>query len=235
MKKTTLLAALLTCGVVMTASAQQTYLGVKGVLNIADLDVQSEQGTDRLTASRTLFGTGAILGFSLDNNVSIEVEPMYLHKGATQMATSSSPNIEIDMSVVEIPLYVKVSFGHKIRPFIKAGPTVGIITGAKADSEYGGVVAGQSVRTYRADLDDALENIEMGVSVAAGMSYTSGKYNWFIAGQYSAGLVDLYKGGTIEWESNGDTFVVQGKEAAQLSTKGFQVVMGVTIPLTGSN
>jgi hypothetical protein len=221
---------LIILSLVLAANAQNFYYGLEGGVNFADLDLKASSGTDQLTSSQTGFAFGGIFGHTLNNTLSLEVEVMYLQKGATQMANSTNPNIDIYMSVLEIPLFVKASFGDAVRPYVKAGPSLGFILSSEAETEYGGTVAGQSVQTYQADLNNVLKNIDVGLSIAAGVSFLVGNSRLFIEGRYSQGLVDLYKGGQIEWRSGDDVLMVEANEAAELYTKGIQLMVGITFP-----
>jgi len=214
----------------LVANAQQFYYGVEGGLNFADLDLKSSSGTDQLTSSQTGFAFGGIFGRTINNTFSLELEVIYLQKGGTQMANSENPNIEIGMSVLEIPLFVKASFGNTVRPYLKAGPAIGFILSSEAETEYGGAVAGGPVQTYKADLKNVLSKIDFSLSFGAGVSFLVGTSRLFIEGRYSFGLIDLYKGGQLEWRSGDDVYIVEANGDAELYTKGIQVMVGITFP-----
>jgi hypothetical protein len=215
---------------VIITKAQQPYVGFSGGLNFADIDLKSESGRDQLTSSRTLWNFAGIFGFFLTENFSVETEPMYIIKGGTQMATSSSSNVRVKISVLEIPFFLKASVGNSLKPYLKAGPSIGFLLNSEAESEYGGVTAGQALRTYQGDMQNVLKGMDVSVTIGMGLSYSLNKYHIFVDGRYTLGLVDLYEGGKIEWKSGDDSFVVNGKEAAKLSTKAIRIVMGVIIP-----
>ncbi len=207
--------------------AQQFYYGVQGGLNISDIALKSASGTKQLTSSGTNFGIGAVVGYKFNRNVALHAEPMYLRKGGIQKATSANPDITITISTIEIPVLVKAGFGEKIRPYFLAGPSVGFVLDAQAETEFGGVVAGQDVQTYTADLGGILEKVDVSFSVGAGLSYTMKNYQLFLNGRYTFGLTDLYKGGNIEWQSGNESFSVEGNPAAELKTGGIQIMIGI--------
>jgi hypothetical protein len=228
--RTFLITTLLVLSLMFTAQTQSYQVGVIGGVNFADLSLKSASGSDQLTSSKTRFGFGAVVGRQINQYLKLQLEPMYLQKGATQMATQNSANTEVNLSVLEIPLFIKASYGNSIKPYFKAGPTLGILLSAEGKTEYGGVTAGQPLTTYEADLTSVLNSLDFGVSFGAGLDFTFKKYNVFIEGRYSLGLADLYKGGTIEWKSTDETIIVQGNEAAELKTSGIQVFAGITFP-----
>ena len=228
--RTFLITTIIVFGLILTAQTQSYEVGVIGGVNFADLSIKSSSGADQLTSSKTRFGFGAIVGRQLNQYFKLQLEPIYLQKGATQMATQNSANTEVNLSVLEIPLFIQATYGNSIRPYFKAGPVLGILLSAEGKTEFGGVTAGQPLTTYEADLTSVLNSINFGVSFAAGLDFTFKKYTVFIEGRYSLGLADLYKGGTIEWKSADETIIVQGNEAAELKTSGIQVFAGVTFP-----
>ena len=218
----------------VSANAQGLQIGVIGGLNFADMDLKTSKGTNQLSSSRTLFGIGAVLDLDLGQYTNILLEPQYLQKGGTHMATTNDPNIDIKMTFLEIPLFLKVACGEVIRPYVKAGPTIGLLLSSNAEGEVGGVVSGQAVEVYQADLNSVLESIDFGISVGAGASFLLGENTIFLDGRYTFGLVDLWRGGTIEWKSGDDVINVDSTEEAELSTKGIQIMLGVVFPFGGN-
>jgi hypothetical protein len=220
---------ILTAGFIFSANAQN-YYGIQGGMGITDLNIASASGMDQLTTSSTGFTFGGIFGYNFNENLSLEFALMYTQKGGTQMANSGNPNIDINMSVLEIPLLAKVSFGSSVSPYLKAGVSVGYILDSEAQAEYGGVVTGEVLKAYSADLNDVLQDVDVGVILGAGVSFSLGKSQLFIEGRYNLSLFDLYKGGQITWQSADETFVVEGNEAAELYNKGIQLMIGITFP-----
>jgi hypothetical protein len=106
---------------------------------------------------------------------------------------------------------------------------------SQAESEYGGAVVGQPLQTYRGDLNDVLKNVDFGICLGVGISFSIGNGYLFVEGRYSHGLVDLYQGGKIEWSAGDDSFVVEANEEAEMYNKGFQVMTGFTFPLGNTN
>jgi hypothetical protein len=208
-------------------------MGIVGGPNFADMDLVTSTGTERLTSSRTLFGVGAVFELGISPNISFEAEPTYLQKGGTQMATTTDPNIDFKFTFLEIPLFLKISVGEKIRPYVKAGPTIGFLLSSNAEGEVGGVVAGGPLQVYKADLNNVLASTDFGFSVGAGASLALGKKIFFLDGRYNIGSKDLWEGGKFEWTSGSVVIPVEANEEGELSTKGFQVMGGVIFPFAG--
>ena len=215
----------------MSTIAQQVKVGAIGGLNIADMDLTSAEGKNQLTTSIITPAVGVIVELGITNYVQIDFEPMYLQKGGTQMATSSSPDATLKMSVFEIPALVKVGFGNTVHPYLKAGPTLGFILNSEAKMEYGGAVAGQELKTYKADYDDVLGNVDLGLTAGAGVSVKVKKASLFVEGRYSMGLTDLYKGGNVVWSTGDESIQLEKSGEAKLKTKAIQVMVGVMVPI----
>jgi opacity protein-like surface antigen len=130
------------------------------------------------------------------------------------------------MSFIEVPLLLKVQFGDQIRPYIMGGPTVGFLLSSKLESEIGGLL-------FKGDVKHITRKVDFGVGLGAGVSIPLGSSNIFLDGRYTLGLTDLNKGGTFTAKA-GD-IITKGEvdEAVEISTKGFQIMLGVAFPVGG--
>ena len=233
MKKYALLISMLFLGLfTISTEAQELKVGVIGGVNFADLYMESSTGTEFLTSSKTKPAAGLVADLQLNDFAHISIEPMYLGKGAVQKATEEFPDICMNMSFIEMPVFFKAAFGDFVRPYIKAGPSIGILIDSEGDYESGGVVDGGALRTYKTDLGDVLQSIDFSVSAGAGLSLAFGQNVVFVEGRYSHGLVDLWKGGEIEWKSGDEVIKVDAVEEAIVRTHGIQVLAGIVFPLT---
>lgn len=226
-----LLVALLGLALALPAGAQQYYVGAVGGLNSADMDLVYATGEDQVTASRTVLGIGGIFGLRLNKNVCLELQPLYLQKGGTDKADQVNPDIEWKYSFLEVPTFAKVTFGQEIRPYVMAGPTFGFLLSAEAEGEVGGVVSGQALRTYKADLKDVTKSLDFGLGFGAGLIVPIGANIVFVDGRYTLGLVNILQGGTIKWKLGEDVIEGQVSEGAELSTRGFQIMVGAAFPI----
>jgi len=218
-----LLVALFALYMVLPTYAQQYYVGVVGGVNIAGMDL-NDDGLDREISTRYLVGIGGVFGFSLGKNLFLQLEPMYLQKGGVMEQYAPSPDLFIKSSFLEVPLFLKITFGENIRPYILAGPTVGFLL----DSEVKGEISGL---TFKADLKNILKRIDFGIGLGAGVSFSLGKSSVFLEGRYTFGLSNINKGGTVEFESGSIAITDEIEEHDELSTKGFQIMIGFTFPI----
>ncbi|MFC2164067.1 porin family protein [Acidobacteriota bacterium] len=204
--------------------AQKVYWGLVGSLNFGELKIKNAEGVYRPTSSRTLFGIGGIISFELHKNVSLHLEPMYLRKGATILATRNDPNWDLTMTFLEIPVFLKLSLGKTIRPYVLAGSTFGFLLSSKGEFTMDG-------EAFKGDLKDITKSLDVGLGFGVGVSFPLGKTLVFVEGRYTLGMTDLFKAGTVVWKSGDTTIPGEGLEGNEMFTKGFQVLVGFTIPL----
>ncbi len=214
---------------ISSVGAQKIQIGVLGGPNFADMNLKSESGEDQTTSSHTYFGIGGAADFQIGPFFDVQVEPMYLRKGGRVMASNNDTNIDIKMNFLEIHVFLKFAFGQIVQPYVKAGPTFGFLLNSTAEAEIGG--PGSAPVTYEADLKNVLESMDIGLGVGAGITIPFGNNTFFVDGRYTFGLTDLYKGGSLLWKSGSDSFTIDASEAAELSNKGIQVMLGIMFPI----
>lgn len=218
---------ILSMSLVLPAAAQHR-IGVIGGLNLADVDAEiQDQPTE--ASSRTLFGIGGVVDLSLNRTFSLRLEPMYLQKGAGKTELAVQPGVEwrAKSTVVELPLFLKAEFGQTFRPYVMAGPAIGILLNSDVEARLSGV-------TFKGDAKEATKSIDVAAAFGAGVSYPVGQSSFFLEGRYSLGLTNTVKGGTFDiaagpvveeilWDEDTDT----------IKNRGFQIMAGVTFPLSG--
>ena len=215
----------------LSLNAQNFHFGVVGGPYFADINLTDADGNYLVTSSKTYFGVGAVLDFPLGWNVHLNFQPMFIKKGGLQMG---DPNAIARMYFIEVPLFMKITFGKAFRPFIKAGPTLGVLLCAEGETEEtGGVVGDNGFGGYKTNSKAVLRSFELGIAVGAGIGYAFDGWTVFLDGRYAMGLNDLYKGGTLRWEKDGDIIDVEKSSDRELKTKGFQIMFGVIFPFGG--
>jgi hypothetical protein len=202
------------CGSVLAAPvAAETHIGVLGGVNFATLhETPAEAG---LFSTRSLFEVGAVVDVGLGGRLSLRLEPMFLVKGSDISfdlfgPTPAEPNGAFRLSYVELPVLLSVSLSTGgVRPYLLAGPTIGYLTGAKAEAFASGKTQ---------DVLSTFNRTDLGVSFGGGFSVPLGGALVFVEGRYSLGLKNILK----------DTTDTQG---GTLKTRGVQVAAGVTFRL----
>ncbi|MCD4846801.1 MAG: PorT family protein [Candidatus Aegiribacteria sp.] len=197
---------------VLPASAQIS-LGVLGGLNIANLDMDEGDMGDAEFASRTVFGFGGILDYSISENIALRLEPMYLQKGADIVIDGYDDQFIVKLSYFEVPMMFKYSFsGDNINPYIMAGPSIGFLLEAKTEV----IVSGVSEET---DIKDETSNIDFSLGFGAGVSLPMGTNSIFVDARYALGL----------------TNIVDDPDAPDddVKNKGIQIFAGISFPVGG--
>jgi hypothetical protein len=158
----------------------QIQLGVIGGVNMANLSVED---VDEGLKTKTGFAAGAVAVFTVNEMIAIQAEPTYMQKGTKLEILDVTVNWKLDY--IDIPVLAKVSFGQaNVKPYILAGPAVGILLSAKAED---------------IDVKDAFKSIDFGVNFGAGVGMLMGKNTLFLEGQYGLGLANINDGeGTIK-------------------------------------
>ena len=203
-KMSVLVGALLTLISVLPATAQ-VNLGVIGGLNLANLSVDPDQGVD--ISNRTAIGIGGILSFGMGETLALQLEPMFLQKGAKLKFSEQGFTLETEfkISYIEVPAMLKFAFGSSdTKPYVMAGPTVGFLLSAKAEDE---------------DVKDDVKSIDFGLAFGGGVSLPMGNNTLFVEARYSLGLSDIN-----DDPDDPDT---------SIKTKGIQIMAGITFPLGG--
>jgi hypothetical protein len=221
-----LLSGLLVLIPTLAAGEQQHYVGVLAGLNFADLGTKTVEGGTAETVPQTLFGVGGVLGLWLRDNVYFHIEPKYLRKGGKLLEEDPIPDLNFKFTFVEVPLLAKLVFGEKIRRYAFFGPTFGFLLTAEVESKYGPLL-------YKADVKGITKTVDFGLGLGTGFNFPLGKGSVFLDGRYAAGLTNLNKGGTVEFKSGDMVIVEEISPSDEISTKGFQIMLGYTFPIGG--
>lgn len=164
-----LFSLLLAVGVVANQAQAQTSFGIRGGVNIANLN-----DTDADTDSRTGLHAGLYFNFPVTNSpVSIQPEVLYTQKG---YEVGDDP---VKLDYIEIPVLAKFDFitDGSITPNVYFGPSVGF--NVNAEDEIGG------------DIEDSVKGTEFGVVVGGGLGF--GRLDLGV--RYGAGLTEVFENG----------------------------------------
>ncbi|MCG3154164.1 MAG: hypothetical protein DKINENOH_00758 [bacterium] len=222
MKRFGVMVALLSVlGLTIPASAQ-VQVGVMGGLNLAKLNVDPDMGLD--ISNRTAFGAGGVLQVGLAENLSLQLQPMYLQKGAKGEGEFSDPESGLSgkaettakAAFLEVPAMLKFNLSSgNTKPYIMAGPMIGFLLSNKQEIKITG--SGFEDYSEEVDIKDETKSIDFGLGFGAGVSFPAGNNSLFVEGRYALGLTNL----------NDDP---EDSETS-IKTRGIQVMAGVTFPL----
>ena len=164
MKKITLLTTLLLITSVTLAQQNRTEFGLKGGVNLANLENTAN------TESRTGFNVGALAHFHVSPRFALQPELQFSTQGAKMNNGGTHEN-----NYINLPLMGQVMFGEGFR--LQTGPKIGYLVSSKADSG-----------NNKTDLDNIYEKTDFSWSVGAGYLTRNGL--GFDA-RYNIGLNDI--------------------------------------------
>jgi hypothetical protein len=166
MKKTII--ALLAVSSALSAGAQLPKLGIKGGLNIANIN----NGSSTNEALYSGHG-GLIVHAHLAPSWALQPEVLYSGQGAKLKGTSNSLNL----GYLNVPIMLQYMFSNGFR--VEAGPQVGLLLSAKSKDPAGST-----------DVKDRLKQTDF--AVGFGLNYLT--YSGFgIGGRYNLGLSNINK------------------------------------------
>ena len=217
MKKITFLLPLL---LITSGVFAQSKIGIIGGLNFSDLKTATE------TKTRTLMGVGGIFEYSFNDNLSIQTEPMFVMKGGKKIGEGEDPDITAKLSFVELPIFLKYTFGKTIKPYVMTGPTVGILLSSDIETDIAGIL-------FKGSIKDNTRNFDLGLGFGAGVEIPFSVVSVFVEGRYTLGLYNLQKGGEFKVTGGGLTLTGNLDEGDnKFKTRGIQVLIGAKFLLT---
>jgi hypothetical protein len=210
----------------MPAYGQDFYAGVVGGLNIANLKITFADPTmtDYEITSRTLFGVGGFFGISVNEYLSVQLEPMYVSKGGVYNQRNV-PGMKVRSSQLDVALVAKLGIGEGVRPFIAVGPFMSVLFNANMKVELVG-------REWEGDLMQALKRTEYGIVFGAGVGIPVWRGSVFVEGRHALALTNLNKGGSFDLKYGAvvaDRITTDPKD--EIKTRGILVMIGYQLPL----
>ncbi|MDH4037117.1 MAG: PorT family protein [Candidatus Krumholzibacteria bacterium] len=200
--------SLVSIGVSQASAAK--WAGVKGGINMADFG--GSDAPDN-TSMRNAFAGGAFFGWGINEQFGIQIEGLYMSKGAKGKDDSGGTPVDatVKLDYIEFPILFAVRFpaGEKLAFDIFAGPTLGF--NIKAEYEAGGETQ---------DVKDETESFEFGAAFGGGFYYMLESFSILADVRYGIGAT------TTQKDFEGQSYDVKNK--------GIGIMVGVAFPL-GSN
>jgi hypothetical protein len=196
---------LVSLGVSQASAAK--WAGVKGGINMADFS--GDDAPDN-TDTRNAFTGGAFFGWGINEQFGVQIEGLYVSKGATGKDDSFGEPVDatLKLDYVEFPILFAVRFpaGDKLAFDVFAGPTLGF--NIKAEYEAGGVTE---------DLKDETESFEFGAAIGGGLYYMMESFSILADVRYAMGAT------TTQKDFEGESYDVKNK--------GIGIMVGVAFPI----
>ncbi len=180
--------------------------GAMGATNMAEMTAKDDTNNSLWL---TRWGVGGVVELDLTPEVVLVARPAYIGKGADAPLLPVS-KVRTELGYIELPVLVKLQLAtHDWRPYLIAGPSLGLLQSAKAVQELDG--GGEE----RLDVKDDFKTADWGVNVGAGLAWRAGKAQVFAEGLWGLGLSNVKKAG------------------GESKNRSFRLQAGVTLRLGG--
>lgn len=165
-------------------AAQNTFGLVAGVVSAKT--TVSGGGVSLSFDSRTGFAGGVSMSHPITKDFDFAPELLYIQKGFQVKDGNSTGGTKV--AYVELPLLFRAKFGSSdTKPFVLAGPTIGVKASCKITASSGGT----SGSTNCTDGDIGLKSTDFGVMLGGGVAFN----RFSVSVRYDLGLANTLKGG----------------------------------------
>jgi hypothetical protein len=172
------------------AQAQDITFGVKGGLNVANLNTDDPDFED-ITSAKTGFVGGAFATFGLGSLFAIQPELLYSQKGFKAEDDLFEVDAQLAVNYFEIPILLKAQFDLSMfRPAIYAGPVLSLETSCKVEGSEGGIDISADC-----DLDEGgfanRKTTDWGAVFGANLDFLLGPVVLILDARYQLGFTNL--------------------------------------------
>ena len=156
--------------VTATAKAQDFNIGIKGGLNIYNINNNYGAKYDNLVG----FNFGLIGHIHLAKQLALQPELVYSAQGAK--FTSNGVETKIKLGYINVPILLQYMFDNGFR--LEAGPQFGFLVNAKAKTP-----------NSTADIKNNFKKVDVGLGI--GIGYVNPESNFGIDARYNLGLSNI--------------------------------------------
>ena len=172
-------------------------LGVKGGVPFAKLSVEDDQGAD--IENRTGFGGGGFLRVPL-GGVGLQIEVLYVQKGASQTSGDIDPfdEITIALDYIEVPVLLTLPFatGGAASPYVFAGPAFAFEVGCSMQGDSPALDFDIDCEgDPQVDFELQTKSLDIGATFGAGLNLPAGPGTFLLEGRYTLGFVNINDAG----------------------------------------
>jgi opacity protein-like surface antigen len=212
-------------------SPAQIRVGLMGGLLVSG--AEQDRFYNAKAASSTKYALGGMVEYAFTKNLSLLAEPTYVEKGTSAQPLSLEgmvATIHFDLSYLELPLLIKYSAGHDLRPHIVIGPAVGINLSSRLRGEFGIPELGQlEVET---SAEDIVNNVEYSLEVGGGLSYQIDEsVILFLEARYSYGLSNVTRNGKFTASVLDESAEVPLNIDPVYRNRAYRILFGFSFPL----
>ena len=135
----------------MATESRPINYGVKGGLGMSTYS--GPDVDDGVLAWRIAYGVGVFIDVPITSTIDVQVESLYVQKGATREQTALTDTIDMSATYIEFPILARLRFGNnkQVQPRILAGLSLALLMDVEATTggekeditkEFSGVDAG---------------------------------------------------------------------------------------------
>lgn len=165
-----------------TATAQHVNLGIKGGVNVFNL----EDDNDFDYNSRTNFHAGLLGHIHLGPQFGLQPEVVYSGQGSEYK--TGGVDSDLKLGYINVPVLFQYMFDNGFR--LQAGPQVGFLVNAKTE-----------VGNTETDVKDQFNTVDF--SVTAGASYVHVPSGFGVDARYNLGLTDITESNSNDIKNRG--------------------------------
>lgn len=178
--------------------------GVKGGINLSNLEIDPKLQVEDPAAEVDMenylrFGGGVTLGLNVSPTFGIDLDVLYMMKGAKAEYTVINDDLGectvkdyFEMNYIVFKPMLRLAFVPEgTTPYILAGGEVGYLVSTANPYDW---ECGQQSGSDKEDLDNVAD-FDFGVNFGAGLELAAGQTSIIIEGHYSLGLANVYDGG----------------------------------------
>ncbi len=165
-----------------TAEAQNVNVGVKGGLNIYNINNSNGQKYDNLLG----FNLGLVGHIHLAKQLALQPELVYSAQGAK--FSDGGVETKIQLGYINVPLLLQYMFDNGFR--LQAGPQVGFLVNAKMKKPNSTI-----------EVKDSYKKVDVGLG--AGIGYVNPSTNFGIDARYNLGLSNINDNSSVKSTNRG--------------------------------
>lgn len=165
-----------------TASAQHVNFGVKGGLNLYNIENDNDTKYD----TKTGFHMGMLLHIHVAQHFAVQPELLYSSQGAKYNTGLGDVNLKLEYA--NVPFMFQYMFDNGFR--LEAGPQVGFLTNAKSE-----------LNEFSVDVKDDIKKIDF--AIGAGIGYIHPPTGFGVDARYNYGLSNINESGSVNSYNRG--------------------------------
>jgi hypothetical protein len=164
------------------ASAQNMNIGIKGGLNLYNIDNDNNSEYD----TKIGYHVGLLAHIHLTRQFAVQPELVYSLQGAKY--TVGGVESKLNLGYVNIPVLLQYMFDNGFR--LQAGPQLGFMLNAKT-----------KIGDTKTDVKDQFKTVELGL--AAGVGYVHTASGFGVDARYNYGLSDISESDAVKSTNRG--------------------------------